>query len=115
MANHIFLHGLNLNTKIGVTSSERSLTQTLKIDIDIELTKSTLFENDALDDTIDYAEIESIIQKIGSHHQYLLLESLGEEITSEIKKRFNIKKITLRIAKPKILPSTDFVGIILER
>ena len=115
MSNRIFLHGISIKTKIGVTNEERSIEQTLRLDIDIELIKGSIFEKDDLSETIDYAEIENIIQAIGTHNRYKLLESLAEEIADEIKKKFNIKNITLKIAKPKIIESTDFVGVILER
>jgi len=115
MTNHIFLHGINLKTKIGVSDAERSASQILIIDIDIELNKNTKFENDNLNETIDYAEIEHLIKNIGDLHHYKLLESLGEEIATEIKKKFNVNKILLKINKKKILPDTDFVGVILER
>ena len=115
MTNHIFLHGINLKTKIGVSDAERSASQILIIDIDIELNKNTKFENDNLNETIDYAEIEHLIKNIGDLHHYKLLESLGEEIATEIKKKFNVNKILLKINKKKILPDTDLVGVILER
>ena len=115
MTNHIFLHGINLKTKIGVSDAERAKSQILIIDIDIELSKNSIFENDNLNDTINYAEIEHLIKNIGDIHHYKLLESLGEKITTEIKKKFNVKKILLKINKKKILPDTDFVGVILER
>ena len=115
MTNHIFLHGINLKTKIGISDAERAISQILIIDVDIELSKNSIFENDNLNDTIDYAEIEQLIKNIGDLHHYKLLESLGEEITTEIKKKFNVKKILLKINKKKILPDTDFVGVILER
>jgi dihydroneopterin aldolase len=115
MTNYIFLHGINLKTNIGVPAAERSVSQILIIDIDIEINKNTKFENDNLNDTIDYAEIEHLIKKIGCTHQYKLLESLGEEISTEIKKKFNVKRILLKIKKKNILLDTDFVGVILER
>ena len=115
MTNYIFLHGINLKTKIGVSDAERSILQILIIDIDIELNKNTQFKNDDLNDTINYAEIENLIKEIGQSHNYKLLESLGEEITNDIKKKFNVKKILIKIKKKNNLPDTDFVGIILER
>ncbi len=115
MTNHIFLHGINLKTKIGVPAAERAESQILIINIDIELNINTKFESDNLNDTIDYAEIEHLIKKIGETHHYKLLESLGEEISTEIKKKYNVKKILLKISKKNILPDTDFVGVVLER
>ena len=61
MSNYIFLHGLELKTKIGVPDFERESFQILHIDVDIELDKDTPFMNDDIDQTIDYAEILSLI------------------------------------------------------
>lgn len=115
MTNYIFLHGINLKTKIGVPAAERAKAQILIIDIDIQLNKTTKFENDNINDTIDYSKIEHLIKEIGSLHKFKLLESLGEEIANKINKQFNVKKILLKINKKNILPDTDFVGVILER
>ena len=115
MSNYIFLHGLELKTKIGVPDFERESFQILHIDVDIELDKDTPFINDDIDQTIDYAEIEKLILDIGKNHNYKLLESLGEEIIASIKENFSIRSIELKIAKNKIIPSTDFVGIIFKR
>ena len=37
MTNNIFLHGIKLNTKIGVPDWERAISQQLIIDVDIQL------------------------------------------------------------------------------
>jgi len=115
MKNHIFLHGINLKTKIGVTVAERSKPQILIINIDIELDNINKFENDNLNDTIDYSIIENLIKEIGAIYHFKLLESLGEKIADKIKKEFNVKRILLKISKENILPNTDYVGVILER
>ena len=115
MSNYIFLHGLQLKTKIGVPDLERENFQVLHIDIDIKLDSNLTFNEDDIDQTIDYAEIEKLILNIGNNHQYRLLESLGEEIIATIKSRFLIEGIELKIAKNTILPHTDFVGIVFKR
>lgn len=115
MANHIFLHGLKLNTKIGVPNWERSISQQLLLDIDIQLKGNETFKSNDISKTIDYALIESEIINIGSKHKHHLLEDFGEEIINSLKEKFQFEKIRLKISKQKILPDTDFVGIILER
>ena len=82
MSNYIFLHGLQIKTKIGVPDFEREQYQNLHIDIDIELNKHSPFDSDDIHETLDYAKIEKIILTIGDNHSYKLLESLGEEIVS---------------------------------
>ncbi len=115
MTNNIFLHGIKLNTKIGVSKSERSISQELLIDVDIQLKGNQIFKSNDISKTIDYALVESQIKQIGKTHKHHLLESLGEEIIDCLKKKFQFKKIKLKISKQKILPDTNFVGVILER
>ena len=115
MSNFIFLHGLQIKTKIGVPDFERKQYQILHLDVDIQLHKNSSFDIDDIEETLDYAEIERIIVTIGDNHSYKLLESFGEEIISTIKEKFTVKTIELKIAKNKIIPSTDFVGVILKR
>jgi len=115
MTNNIFLHGLKLNTKIGVPDWERAISQQLIIDVDIRLKGDQIFNSNNLSQTIDYALIESEIKKIGLKHEHRLLEDFGEDIVSQLKEKFQFEKIILRISKKNILPDTNFVGIILER
>ena len=115
MTNHIFLYGLKLNTKIGVPDWERAILQELIIDVDIELKGNEKFKSNDISKTIDYALIESQIKEIGLNNKNQLLEDFGEEIISKLKEKFQFEKIRLKISKQKILPETDFVGVILER
>lgn len=115
MTNHIFLHKLRVNTKIGFFEWERSIEQELIIDIDIELSGNEIFESDDISKTIDYAQVRESVLSVSSDHKFHLLEPFGEEVIKSIRKKFAFKKIKLKIAKQKILPDTDQVGIVLER
>ena len=115
MTNNIFLHGLKLNTKIGVPDWERAISQQLIIDVDIQLKGNQIFNSNDLSKTIDYALIESEIKTIALNHKHRLLEDFGEDIISSLKEKFHFEKIILKISKQKILPDTNFVGVILER
>ena len=115
MTNHIFLHGIKTQTKIGVPDWERSVSQQLIIDIDIQLEGNKVFKSNDISITIDYALVELEIKEISKNHKYQLLETFGEEIIKRLKDKFQFDKIKLKISKHKILPDTDFVGVILER
>ena len=115
MTNNIFLHGLKLVTNIGVPDWERAISQQLIIDVDIQLKGNQIFDSNDISKTIDYALIESEIKKAALIHEHRLLEDFGEDIVSRLKEKFEFEKIKLKISKQKILPNTDFVGVILER
>ena len=89
--------------------------QELIIDIDIELSGNQIFDSDDISKTVDYAQVRESIVTIANNHKFHLLEPFGEAIIKKLKHDFPFKKIRLRIAKQKILPDADQVGIILER
>ena len=74
MTNNIFLHGLKLNTKIGLPDWERAVSQQLIIDVDIQLKGNQIFNSNDISKTIDYALIESEIKEAASRHGHYLLE-----------------------------------------
>ena len=113
MTNHIFLHKLRVNTKIGFFEWERSIEQELIIDI--ELSGNEIFVSDDISKTIDYAQVRESVLSVSNDHKFHLLEPFGEEVIKSIRKKFAFKIIKLKIAKQKILPDTDQVGIVLER
>ena len=115
MPNHIFLQKLKVNTKIGYFEWERATEQELIINIDIELSSNQIFDSDDISRTVDYAQVRECIVSIANSHKFHLLEPFGEAIIKKLKHDFPFKKIKLRIAKQKILPDADQVGIILER
>jgi len=114
MSNFIFLENLKVKSNIGVTSKERSKKQPLRFDVQIELKGKKLFKDD-INNTIDYAEIEKIITDVATKNQFKLLETLGEVIIETIGKQCSFKSIRIKIAKNKIIKSTEFVGVIIER
>ncbi|MBT4571565.1 MAG: dihydroneopterin aldolase, partial [Nitrosomonadales bacterium] len=83
--------------------------------IDIELKGNQIFNSDDISKTLDYGEVRNSIASVAETHKFHLLEPFGELIIKTLKENFPFEKITLRIAKQKILSDTDQVGIILER
>lgn len=115
MNNRIFISNLVVPIIIGVPEWERAIPQNLYLDLSIDLKKSDPFTKDDLTETIDYAAVTSGIKEIANQNKQILLESFGENIINHIFKNFPAQRIELKIAKKKILPETDFVGIILTR
>ena len=115
MNNRIFISNLVVPIIIGVPEWERAIPQNLYLDISIDLKKSDPFTKDNLSETIDYSSVTSGIKEIANENKQILLESFGENIINHIFKNFPAQRIELKIAKKKILPETDFVGVVLTR
>ena len=115
MNNQIFISNLVVPIIIGVPDWERAIPQNLFIDLNIILKKNDAFNMDNLEDTIDYSSVIELIKSLAAENKDILLESFGEKIASQILQNYPAQSLTLKISKKKIIPDTDFVGIILNR
>ncbi len=72
-------------------------------------------QTDDIAATVDYFEVVQRVEMIVAARPRKLLETLAEEIASDLLKTFpNIKKLTLEIKK-FILPATRHVSVQIER
>jgi dihydroneopterin aldolase len=115
MNNQIFITNLVISTVIGVPEWERLIPQNLYLDLTISLINKDNFDQDDISKTVDYATIVDLIKHIAKNNKNTLLESFGEEITSQLIKQYPIQTVQLKIAKKKILPEADYVGVVLTR
>jgi dihydroneopterin aldolase len=111
----IFIEEMKIETIIGVSEWERALPQTLLIDLEMTLPKTTSATSDLITDTIDYAVVSERIKSISSNHTFKLLEPLAHLIIETLEKEFKSPWIKLKISKPQILPQVKAVGVIFEK
>ena len=107
----IIITDLVFNTSIGIHDFEKKKEQQIKFNIKIDinpLLKST--END-LKRIVNYENVISKIKSISKKKHYNLLETLAEDIFTDLFLNKNIVKIKLRIEKPEIIKNASSVGI----
>ena len=111
----VYLHGLRLETLIGVWEWERQAKQTLVADIDMGKSTVQAALSDDVADTIDYKLIADRLTEIAASSAYQLVESLAERIATTIREEFNIAWVRVRINKQGALREAREVGVIIER
>ena len=107
----VIITDLVFNTSIGIHDFEKEKEQQIKFNIEIDINPSLKPSENDLNSIVNY---ESVINKIKSMTQkkhYNLLETLAEDIFSNLFVCKNIIKIKLRIEKPEIIKNTSSVGI----
>ena len=107
----VIITDLVFNTSIGIHDFEKEKEQQIKFNIGIDINPSLKASENDLNSIVNY---ESVINKIKSMTQkkhYNLLETLAEDIFSNLFVCKNIIKIKLRIEKPEIIKNTSSVGI----
>jgi len=105
--------GLKVSSLIGVPDAERLTPQDLLIDVTIKPSNSLYELDDKIENTVDYFMVYELIKSISSSGERKLIETLAEEIINNIKSKFTVEEVEVRIKK-FILPNTKFVSVILK-
>lgn len=111
----IFLRELKVETLIGIYEREKSVPQTLQIDLDIALPDSRACQTDNIKDALNYAEVAQHLQTVLSDGHFSLLEALAEHIAQIILKDFNAPWVKVSVAKLQAIRNCRMVGISIER
>jgi len=111
----VFVRGLRLETVIGVNAWERTLKQTLLLDLYCETDAAKAAANDNISDALDYGTVADHLTTLAKSASFELIESLAEAMATHILKEFQVTWVRLELTKPGAVPSADSVGIIIER
>lgn len=111
----IFLEQVKVQTKLGVPEWERTVPQTIILDIEIGYDFSKACLSDAIEDTIDYGMVVSRIRETLGEHSFKLVEALGEHVCQLILQEFKAQSVKLKVSKPGILPGLKALGVVMER
>lgn len=111
----VFLHGLRIDTVIGIWDWERRLKQTLIVDLDMGADLSVPGRSDAIEDTIDYKAVTKRILRLADESAFLLVEKLAETIADILLTEFRLPWVRVRINKRGAVRHARDVGVIIER
>lgn len=111
----VFLHGLRMDTVIGIWDWERRLKQTLILDLDLGTDHTRAAASDSIDDTIDYKAVTKRLLKLGDEHAFLLVEALAEAIAQILLGEFNVQWVRVKLNKRGAVRQVRDVGVIIER
>jgi FolB domain-containing protein len=115
MSDLIRVVDLEVQAHIGVPEEERARPQRLLISLEMRVESFALAA--ATDDvalTVNYFDVTQRMKHFVTEHRYKLLETLAEELATDLLKIFPLKKLTLEIKK-FILPDTQYVSVKIER
>jgi 7,8-dihydroneopterin aldolase/epimerase/oxygenase len=114
----VFLEGLILRARIGVTSAERGAPQDLQADIALEADLARAGRSDRLSDTLNYALIQKAARRVAAKRTWSLLEALAEAIAADLFKVFPPAKavrVTLRKPRPPFMAGVGAGGVAIHR
>ena len=113
----ILLSGIRCALRVGVSQSERSTTQECLVDIELEIDLGQASRSDALQDTLDYGAVFSIVHELGREKQYRLLEGFAGALYERLRGAYSFESVLIRVKKlnPPLDGQLEFAGIELHR
>jgi dihydroneopterin aldolase len=113
--NTIFVHELRVETRIGVYAWEQHLTQSLLIDLELELPSAKAFASDDFSDALDYAAVVKRIQSFAADHPHKLLERFAEALAELLRTEFGSPWVRIQVAKLAPVAGVKRLGVVIER
>lgn len=111
----IFLHGLKVDTVIGIWDWERKIRQTVVIDLEMSADIAKAAATDRVEDTLNYKLVAKRIQSFVADSSFQLVETLAERIAEIVRVEFEVEWVKVRVNKPGAIRGSRDVGILIER
>ena len=111
----VFIRELRANAVIGVYDWERSIRQTLVLDLELAWDNRPAAAADAIEGALDYAAVSSRVISCIEGSSFKLLEALAETVAELVLSEFNVPWLRLRVCKPGAVLQARDVGVLIER
>ncbi len=110
------IEGLRVDGSVGVYDFERTMQQTLVIDVTVHSDLRMAGLTDDLAHTVDYDGVSRICRSVvGSGHHHLI-ERIAADIAHRILMEITmVEFVEVRVAKPGAVPDAADVAVIIER
>ena len=111
----IFISELKIETRIGIYEWEKTVPQTIQLDLEVGLPGKHASHSGKIADTIDYSLIVGRVEQLFREQHYSLLERAGEAIAEVITREFKAPWVKVSIAKFGALRNVKRLGVTVER
>jgi dihydroneopterin aldolase len=113
----IEITGLSLYTHHGVSEAEREVGQRLVLDLRLDVGETDATVTDALEDTIDYAEVCQLVALVAQQRSHKTLERLCSVVADRLLGDYELEGVWVKATKPEppIPLSVDEVSVEIWR
>ena len=111
----VFIADLRIETRIGIYEWEKTVPQTIQLDLEVGLPGEHAAKSGRIGDTIDYSKIVARIEQLFGEQHFLLLEKAGECIADIVMREFGAPWVKVSIAKLGALRNVRRLGVVIER
>ena len=110
----IYIEGLEIQARIGVTDEERAAPQRLVFNITLWPKQTGLALEDKIERTVDYAAVCAETQRFVQARSDRLIETLADALATRLLELFAVEQVTIELRK-FILPDVEYVAVSVTR
>ena len=107
----VIITDLVFDTSIGIHDFEKEKEQEIKFNVKIDINPLLKAAENDLSSIVNYESVINKIKLITKKKHHNLLETLAEDVFSDLFLSKDIIKVKLRIEKPEIIKNASSVGI----
>lgn len=97
----VTLRGMRFLGRHGATLEERLEPQPIEVDVVLRTDLSRPASTDELADTVDYAELFSLVADLVEQRSFRLIEALAGSIAEAVLGRWTVDEVEVRVRKPQ--------------
>jgi dihydroneopterin aldolase len=111
----VYLHGLTVDTVIGIYAWERETNQTVVLDLELAVDIRAAAASEDIQCTVSYQAVAERLTCFIESSEFLLIETMAEQVAQLVLDEFPIDRIRLKLGKPAAIANARDVGVMIER
>jgi len=111
----VFLRDLRIDTVIGIYDWERSIKQTVVLDLEMGADIARAAATDHIDDTLNYKAVAKRLMEFVGASEFHLVETLAERVAQIVLEEFQVPWVRVTLNKQGAVRGARDVGVIIER
>ncbi len=111
----VYIRNLRIDTIIGIFDWEREVRQTVSLDLEMGTDISRAASTENIQFALDYKAVSDRLLDFIGNSEFLLVETMAEQVASIIMTEFQVPWLRLRVGKPGAISQAEDVGVLIER
>ncbi|MDY6891743.1 MAG: dihydroneopterin aldolase [Pseudomonadota bacterium] len=111
----VYIRELQVETVIGIYDWERQVRQTVSLDLEMATDIRAAAASEEIDSTLNYKTVAKRLIAFIGQSEFLLVETMAEEVARIVLEEFNVPWLRLRLSKPGAVRGARDVGVLIER
>ncbi|MEH6470541.1 MAG: dihydroneopterin aldolase [Halopseudomonas sp.] len=111
----VYIKELEVETVIGIYDWERKIRQRVNLDLEMGTDIRQAAASEDIENTLNYKSVSKRLIDFIEHSEFLLVETMAEQIAQIVLDEFPVPWLRLRLGKPGAVRGAKDVGVIIER